>query len=152
MRHGFNPWVGKILWRRKWPPIPVFLPGNFHGQRSVVGYSQWIHKQKRKKRIDPLKDRRPGHWPMSSTMRVVPKGLTLLSSHHNSVNWERKIETGLLDGALAGWRPFEGGGGQIHRGCSSDQKGPETVWRGAPKAAAWGPKPIFGSTTWAPQP
>ena len=38
-RHGFNPWVGKIPWRRKWQPTPVFLPGESHGQRSLVGYS-----------------------------------------------------------------------------------------------------------------
>ena len=37
--HGFYPWVGKIPWRRKWPPTPVFLPGKFHGQRSLAGYS-----------------------------------------------------------------------------------------------------------------
>jgi len=37
--HRFNPWVGKIPWRRKWQPIPVFLPGKSHGQRSLVGYS-----------------------------------------------------------------------------------------------------------------
>jgi len=30
-------WVGKILWRRKWQPTPVFLPGKSHGQRSLVG-------------------------------------------------------------------------------------------------------------------
>ena len=38
-RYGFNPWVGKIPWRSKWQPTPVFLPGEFHGQRSLVGYS-----------------------------------------------------------------------------------------------------------------
>ena len=32
-------WVGKILWRRKWQPTPVFLSGKFHGQRSLVGHS-----------------------------------------------------------------------------------------------------------------
>ena len=37
-RHGF-PWVGKILWRREWQPTPVFLPGKFHGQRSLESYS-----------------------------------------------------------------------------------------------------------------
>ena len=36
--HWFNPWVGKIPWRRKWQPTPVFLPGKFHGQRSLMGY------------------------------------------------------------------------------------------------------------------
>ena len=34
-RLRFDPWVGKMLWRRKWPPIPVFLPGKFHRQRSL---------------------------------------------------------------------------------------------------------------------
>ena len=41
----FDPWVGKILWRRKWQPIPVLLPGKFHGWRSLVGYSPWGHKE-----------------------------------------------------------------------------------------------------------
>ena len=36
---GFNPWVRKIPWRRKWQPTPVCLPGESHGQRSVAGYS-----------------------------------------------------------------------------------------------------------------
>ena len=36
---GFDPWVRKILWRRKWQSTPVFLPGEFHGQWSLVGYS-----------------------------------------------------------------------------------------------------------------
>ena len=38
-REGFHPWVGKIPWRRAWQPTPVFLPGEFHGQRSLTGYS-----------------------------------------------------------------------------------------------------------------
>ena len=44
-KHGFDPWVGKIPWRRKWQPIPVFLPGEFHGHRSLVGYSPWGQKE-----------------------------------------------------------------------------------------------------------
>ena len=44
-RHGFNPWVGKIPWRRKWHPAPIFLPGKFHGQRSLVDYSPWAHQE-----------------------------------------------------------------------------------------------------------
>ena len=35
----FNPWAGKILWRRAQQPMPGFLPGESHGQRSLVGYS-----------------------------------------------------------------------------------------------------------------
>ena len=38
---GFNSWVRKIPWRRKWLPPPRFLPGKFHGQRSLAGYSPW---------------------------------------------------------------------------------------------------------------
>ena len=41
----FDPWVRKIPWRRKFQPTPVFLPGEFHGQRSLVGYSPWGHKE-----------------------------------------------------------------------------------------------------------
>ena len=50
---GFDPWVGKIPWRRKWQPTPVFLPGESHGRRSLVSYSpqgckeldttEWLH-------------------------------------------------------------------------------------------------------------
>ena len=62
-RRGFNPWVGKISWKRPGPrtpveetgdagsflsgevaPTPVFLPGESHGQRSMAGYSPWGHK------------------------------------------------------------------------------------------------------------
>ena len=35
----------KIPWRRKWLPMPVFLPGKSHGQRSLAGYSPWGHKE-----------------------------------------------------------------------------------------------------------
>ena len=38
-RHRFDPWVGKIPWRGKWQPSLEFLPGEVHGQRSLVGYS-----------------------------------------------------------------------------------------------------------------
>ena len=44
-RHRFNPWVGKTSWRRKWQPTPVFLHGEFHGQKSLVGYSPSSRKE-----------------------------------------------------------------------------------------------------------
>ena len=37
-------WVGKIPWRKEWLSTPVFLPGEFHRQRSLVGYSPWSHR------------------------------------------------------------------------------------------------------------
>jgi len=42
---GFNPWFGRIPWRREWQPTPVSLPGEFHGQSSLAGYSPWGHKE-----------------------------------------------------------------------------------------------------------
>ena len=57
-RPGFDPWIGKIPWRRKWQRTPVFLPGESHGQRSLVGYS-------------PTRSQRVGHdW-------VTPLSLSL---------------------------------------------------------------------------
>ena len=44
-RPGFDPWAGKIPWRRAWQPTRVFLPGEFHGQRSLVAYSPWGRKE-----------------------------------------------------------------------------------------------------------
>ena len=42
---SLDPWVGKIPRRRKWPPIPVFLPGESHGQRSLAGHNPGGHKE-----------------------------------------------------------------------------------------------------------
>ena len=44
-RHGFAPWVRKVPWRRKWQPLPVSLPGESHGQWSLLGYTLWGHKE-----------------------------------------------------------------------------------------------------------
>ena len=44
-RQGFDPWVEKIHWRRKWQPVPLFFTEKFHGQRSLEGYSPWGHKE-----------------------------------------------------------------------------------------------------------
>ena len=43
-RHGFNPWVRKILWKRKWQPTLLFLTGESHGQKSLGGYSHKVTK------------------------------------------------------------------------------------------------------------
>ena len=44
-RPRFDPWVGRIPWRRAWQCTPVFLSGEFHGQRSLAGYSPWVTKE-----------------------------------------------------------------------------------------------------------
>ena len=48
LRRWFNPGVGKMPWRRKWQPIPVFLPRKPHGQRSLAGYSPWRSQRVRR--------------------------------------------------------------------------------------------------------
>ena len=40
----FNSWIRKI-WRKEWLPTPILLPGESHGQRSLVGYSPWVCKE-----------------------------------------------------------------------------------------------------------
>ena len=50
-RQGFDAWVGKIPWRRKWQRASIFLPGRFHGQESLVGYSPWGRKETGLKRF-----------------------------------------------------------------------------------------------------
>ena len=45
MKCRFDRWVGKIPWKRERQPVPVFLPGESHGQRSLAGYSPWGHKE-----------------------------------------------------------------------------------------------------------
>ena len=45
-RPRFNPWVRKMPWRRKWQPTAVFLPGEFHGLRSLAGYIQSMGSQR----------------------------------------------------------------------------------------------------------
>ena len=72
-RHRFNPWVGKILWRRAWQPTPVFLPGKSQGQRSLEAYSPRGHK-----RVGPnlgLNNNIEVHWYL--TCRHRPAGMDL---------------------------------------------------------------------------
>ena len=42
---GSTPELGRFPWRKAWQPTPVFLPGESHGQRSLVGYSPWGRKE-----------------------------------------------------------------------------------------------------------
>ena len=57
-RFRFSPWVKKIPWRREWLPTPVFLPKEFHGQRSLAGYSPQSGKES--DRTEQLTHTHPG--------------------------------------------------------------------------------------------
>ena len=60
-----NPWLGNIPWRRGWLPIPISLPGEFHGQRSLVGYRPWT-----------LKELDMTEWLTRFTFMEVPQNIT----------------------------------------------------------------------------
>ena len=51
-RPGFDPCVGKIPWRSKWQPTPVFLPGKSHGQRRLAGCGPWCCKRDTTQRLN----------------------------------------------------------------------------------------------------
>ena len=57
-RHGLDAWVRKIPWRRAWQPIPIFLPGESHGQRSLASYSPRVTKSQTWLSIQKEKDKR----------------------------------------------------------------------------------------------
>ena len=65
-RQEFNPWVGKIPWSGRWQPTPVSLPGKFHGQRSLAGYSPWGHKVS-----DTTEQMRQNHEKTPSTINRI---------------------------------------------------------------------------------
>ena len=60
-RPRFDPWVGKISWRREWLPTLVFLPGELHGQKRLAGHNSWDHKEAdRTERLTIFKNRAGG--------------------------------------------------------------------------------------------
>ena len=95
-RHGFNPWVRKIPWRRAWQPTPVFLLGESHGQRSLAGYSPWGHKGTWLKWLSThapkYHHKNISHTTQKKTHRSLEQNRELLSkpTHLWSVNlWEK---------------------------------------------------------------
>ena len=72
----FNPWAGKIPWRRKWQPTPVFLPGESHGQRSLAGYSPWGRKElDTTEHINSLPHTAKGLWAHGLTLPNMKRGV-----------------------------------------------------------------------------
>ena len=62
VRGRLDPWVGKIPWRREWLPTPIFLLGEFRGQRSLAGYSPWGHEELGKTEQLSLSLSSPNEW------------------------------------------------------------------------------------------
>ena len=85
-RRGLDPWVGKIPWKKKWRPMPVFLLGESNGQRSVVGYCPQDHKGGRH---DWVIKQQTDEWTVLEKVRNFPKVIQL-------VNHRGKIQPCLL--------------------------------------------------------
>ena len=94
-RCRYNPWVKKILWRRAWKPTPVSLPGESHGQRSLVGYSPW------------------GYWESDTTESLSTQQIALIGECHvpsrdarSEPEWRCGIWAGSLGLGLAASQPW----------------------------------------------
>ena len=72
MRCGFNPWVGKVPWRRAQQPTPVPLPGKSHGQKSLAGYSPWGRKELDTTEVTPHSSRTAGNARMHPEVEASP--------------------------------------------------------------------------------
>ena len=81
----FNPWVGKIPWGREWQLTPVFLPGEFHEQRSLAGYSPWDCKEGKKRLTIPVLDLEKLRLKVRSThLFVIFLAIVLTSDYSKS--------------------------------------------------------------------
>ena len=111
-RHGFNPWVRKIPWRREWLPSPVFLPGESHGQRNLARVT--------KSQTQLLTHTYP-HVPKAFSSRVKP---ILNSSKGKKVQGGRqKTDTdfkpqGAVRGPRTGMGVHQGAGNPYNFECS----------------------------------
>ena len=83
----FDSWVGKIPWRRKWLPTPVFLPRESHGQRTLVGYSPWGRKESDMTEQQTTHTKQKGHLGMERHRLQVCESFCFqessVSSHHS---------------------------------------------------------------------
>ena len=105
-RHRLNPWVGKMPGRRRWQPTPVFLPGESHGQRSLVGYSPWSRKE----------------WDMTEPLITHTHSVVegALQSHLPNLIQSSQRQGG-VEGARSPLPP-------AHRSCSVRVTGKRTEW------------------------
>ena len=111
-RHGFDPWVRKIPWKRAWQPTPVFLPRKCLGQRNPAGYSPWGHSE-----LDMTERLTHTHavtralWVLligASQVALVVKNLPANARDQMwvpSLSWEDPLEEGMAThSSILAWR------------------------------------------------
>ena len=112
-RCGFNPWVRKIPWSRKWQLAPVFLLGKFHGQRRLLGYSPWGHRES--DITDHIHEHSEESFPMQPP---PPTGYKRSQLCHIYMwqSWDMKIFVALLGDEVIGPRML------LHQELKTDTK------------------------------
>ena len=108
-----NPWVGKIPWRRKWQPIPIFLSGKSHGQRSLAGYSLWGHKELDMTKRLALSLFRAFSW----TAVTEEEALLHLFSRCAEIQKQEPVSLRLSEQKAALWESRSPLGSQLSTGC-----------------------------------
>ena len=104
-RHRFNPWVGKISWRRASQPTPVFLPGESHWQKSLVGYSSWGRKELNTTEwlTHTHKDSEPSK--LALVVKNLPANAEDIWDWVQSLGWEDPLEEGgATQSSMLFWR------------------------------------------------
>ena len=108
-RRMFYPWVGKILWNRKWQPTRVFVPGESHGQKSLAGYSikghkRWTHWSDLAHACCPIKC--STYWRRASLVAQLVKNLPAMrETWVRSLGWEDALEKGkATHSSIRAWR------------------------------------------------
>ena len=104
----FDPWVGKIPWRRKWQPTPVFLSGKSHGQTSMEGYSSWDCKRVGHDLVTEQQQQqgfllnRCGNWGWKRFHKLETDGCTWLRWNMDSISRTPTIFLSSVDYDLLG--------------------------------------------------
>ena len=103
-RLRFPSWVGRIPWRRKWQLTPVFLPREFHGQRSLMGYSPWGRKESAMTEHAMPRQVCARHCPKNATCigQGCPEKLKLLQKGRSFLGLERRFLSNTLKWIVQG--------------------------------------------------
>ena len=137
-RPGFDLWVGKIPWRRAWHCTPVFLPGESHGQRSLVGSSPWGHKgSDTTERLSTQPS--SSEWDACFNLVISSWALTKLQSRSQQ-------------GCVTGWGLNRGGSAfgsfRLRPGLRPVAEGGEALALCCPFPARAGPRDPCGAAPW----
>ena len=111
-RHRFDPCVGKMPWRRKWQPTPVFLTGESHRWRSLAGYSLRGHKES-----DTTEQR---HFTSLEQYRLTGCNVSLQSSVDSKESTCNVGDTGSIPWSVRS--PGEGNGDPFQYFCLKNSK------------------------------